>query len=50
MQHPTLKKIDKKIEEVVEQHRENPSDKLYQKWIDLLKEYTKQYENLNKAC
>ncbi len=46
MQHPTLKNIDRKIEEIVTQYRDTPSEELYQKWIDSLKEYTKQYEKL----
>jgi hypothetical protein len=46
MQHPTLKKIDQTIEKIVERYRENPSDELYQKWINLLREYTKQAKTL----
>jgi hypothetical protein len=50
MQHPTLETINKKIEEVVTQYRENPSDELYQKWIDLLKEYSKTSQSLKPSA
>ncbi len=39
-----LEKIDKEIEEVVTQYRENPSEKLYQKWLDLLRQYSQQHD------
>ncbi len=44
MKSSLLEKIEKEIEEVVKEYRQNPSDELYQKWLKLLGEYSRQYD------
>ena len=49
MKSSLLENIEKEIEEVVKQYRENPSEELYQKWIDKVAEYSKQHQALKQV-